>query len=124
MTRRFILITAMLLGLAPDAGAQSGAHRAGHGSDCFATWFADARFSSRPMGDGQFLYQVELANPSPSASLRYDYSFSLPGSTRPAEALNGYLTPRATTEHALGTGNRNLSPEALRAGTTMRCFSM
>lgn len=120
MTRSIILATALLLGLSPDARAQLG----GPESDCFAQWFADARFSSRPMGDGRYLYQVELANRSRSESVRYSYSFSLPGSTRPAEALNGYLTPGATIEHALGTGGSNLSAEALRAGTTMRCFAM
>lgn len=118
MTRRLILMAALLLSLTPAGHAQSG----GQGSDCFAQWFTDARFISRPMGDGRYLYQVEIANRSREASVRYSYSFALPGSTRPADALNGYLSPGASMEHALGTGNSNLGAEALRAATTMRCF--
>ncbi len=120
MTHRLILMAALLLSLTPAGHAQPG----GPESDCFDQWFADARFISRPMGDGRYLYQVEIANRSREASVRYNYSFSLPGSARPAEALNGYLTPGAATEHALGTGASNLGAEALRAATRMRCFPM
>ena len=120
MTRSRIFFVAILLGLSPVAQGQIG----GAESDCLAQWFADARFGSRPLGDGRYLYQVEISNRSPTASVRYNYSFALPGSTRPAEALNGYLTPGASTEHALGAGDRDISAEALRAATIMRCFPM
>ncbi|UPY37933.1 hypothetical protein [Sediminicoccus sp. KRV36] len=131
MTRIQLLAAALALplGLASAAGAQSpgqspGRDPAGQGSDCFAQIFADARFTSKPLGDGRFLYEVAIANRSPTASVRYNYSFNLAGSTRPAEALHGYLTPGDSIEHALGTGDRNLSAQALRAATTMRCFPL
>ena len=105
-----------MLGLGPGARAQSGV-------DCFAEWFADARFVSRSMGDGQYLYQVELTNRRPQ-SVRYTYRFTLAVGDRPAEGLNGYLTPGGSIEHALGSGERNLSAHALRAATVMRCFPL
>lgn len=116
MTRTLILASALVLGLAPGARAQSGV-------DCFAEWFADARFVSRSMGDGQYLYQVELTNRRPQ-SVRYTYRFTLAVGDRPAEGLNGYLTPGGSIEHALGSGGRNLSADALRAATVMRCFPL
>ena len=119
MTRNLILALALLLGLAPGVPAQPG----GSGVDCFAEWFADARFVSRSMGDGQFLYQVELVNHRPQA-VRYTYRFTLPVGDRPAEGLNGYLTAGGSIEHALGSGQRNLSAQALRSATTMRCFPL
>lgn len=115
MIRRLLLATVLGLGLSPTA-------RANTGEDCFTHWFADARFSSRPLGDGRYLYEVDLTNHSRTGAVRYTYSFALPSEGRAAEALNGYLTRGASTEHALGSGDRNLSPQALRAATTMRCF--
>ncbi len=119
MTRSLILASALLLGLAPGLRAQPG----GEGVDCFAEWFADARFVSRSMGGGQYLYQVELTNRR-SQSVRYTYRFTLAVGDRPAEGLNGYLTPGGSIEHALGSGERNLSAQALRAATVMRCFPL
>ncbi|MEI6161754.1 MAG: hypothetical protein WCP77_18110 [Roseococcus sp.] len=119
MIRCCILALALLSGLPHQARAQIG----GAERDCQAHGLTETRFTSRPLGDGRYLYQVDLANRGHTA-IRYSYSFSMPGSTRPAEALNGYLTPGASIEHALGTGDRNLSAEAMRAETTLRCFSM
>lgn len=87
----------------------------------FRDCVAEARFESRPLGDGRHLYQFSLVNPSRSTALRYSYSFTLPGTASPAEALNGYLPPGASTEHVLGTGASPLGAEALRAATTLRC---
>jgi hypothetical protein len=114
----FSLALAALLAAAP-----AGAHAQALGQprqDCGP----EARFESRPLGDGRYLYQFTLANPSRTAALRYSYSFTLPGGTRPAEALNGYLPPGASTEHALGTGATALGAEALRGATTLRCDPM
>ena len=115
MIRCLLLATALFLGLSPMA-------RADGGEDCFARWFADARFTSRPLGDGRYLYQVTLNNHGGAGAGRYTYSFALPSEGRAAEALHGYLTPGASIDHALGSGNRNLNAQALRAATTMRCF--
>lgn len=116
MLHRLVLL-ALLLGPVPGALAQPG----GAGVDCHAVFFPDAVWRSLALGDGRYLYQMELVNRG-HAAIRYSYSFTLPGSTRPAEALNGYLTPGARVEHALGTGDRNLNAAALRADTRLRCF--
>lgn len=117
--RRRLFLLVLLLGQVPGAQAQPD----GAGVDCHAAFFPDAVWRSLALGDGRYLYQMELANRG-HAAVRYSYSFILPGSTRPAEALNGYLTPGARVEHALGTGDRNLSPAALRAETRLRCFPL
>jgi hypothetical protein len=115
MTRRLILATALWLTPAL-AWAQPG----GPGRDCSG----EARFDSRPLGDGRYLYQFSIANPDRTRGLRYQYSFALPGGAGQAEALNGYLPPGGSIEHSLGTGGRNLGADALRAATTLRCFPL
>jgi hypothetical protein len=113
MSRMMILALALAPAL---AWAQPG----GPGRDCGP----EARFDSRPLGDGRYLYQFSMTNPNPAAGLRYQYSFSLSGGAGHAEALNGYLPPGGSIEHSLGTGGRNLGTEALRAATTLRCFPL
>ncbi|MBX9751321.1 MAG: hypothetical protein K5Q68_17160 [Roseococcus sp.] len=116
---RCLVLLVLLLGVAPPAHAQA----SGGGVDCHAHFFPDPTYRSRPLGDGRYLYEVELVNRGQTA-IRYTYSFALPGSTFPAEALHGYLLPRTSTEHALGTGDRNLGAAAIQAATTLRCFSL
>lgn len=120
MMRRFLLIGALLLAL--PVVAQTGASQGSN--DCATEWFPDARFISRAMGDGRFLYQVELTNRSRNHGVRYTYSFAQPGTANPAEGLHGYLPPGASIEHALGTGGSNLGAEALRDATSLRCFRL
>lgn len=111
-------LLALILGLAPAAQAQlPGTER-----DCAALGLAPPRFASVAIGDGSFIYRVDLANRG-GAEIRYSYSFTLPGSSRPAEALNGYLPPGSGIEHALGTSDRNLDAATLQSSTTLRCFA-
>jgi hypothetical protein len=118
MIRIFLLALPLLLTTAPAAQAQlPGIER-----DCASLGLAPPRFASLALGDGTYIYRMELADRG-RTGLRYSYSFTLPGSTRPAEALNGYLPPGGQIEHALGTSDRNLDARALQNATTLRCFA-
>lgn len=118
MIRSSLLALAVLLGLAPAVQAQlPGTER-----DCAALGLAAPRFASVAIGDGSFIYRMDLANQG-RAEIRYSYGFNLPGGSRSAEALNGYLPPGSRIEHALGTSDRNLDAASLRAATTLRCFA-
>ncbi len=112
------LALALPLALVP-AGAQ--AQMGGPGVDCRG--LAETHFTSRQMEGGRYLYQMTIANRS-TGSLRYSYSFAAPGSRGTAEALNGYLTPGDSIEHALGSGTVNLTAESLRTGIRLRCFPL
>lgn len=118
MIRTCFLALPLLLGLTPAALAQP----PGTERDCAALGLAAPRFASIPLGDGSFIYRLDLANPG-REWVRYSYGFTLPGGARPAEALNGYLPPGGRIEHALGTSDRNLDARALQAATTLRCFA-
>jgi hypothetical protein len=121
MTRSLILSVTLPLAFTAALGSAPGQAQMGHpGQDCAG----EARFASRPLGDGRYLYQFTMANPSRNTGLRYNYSFTLPGGAGHAEALNGYLPPGGSTEHTLGSGGRDLGAEALRAATTLRCFPL
>jgi hypothetical protein len=118
MIRIRLLALSLLLGLAPTVQAQlPGVER-----ECSALGLAPPRFASVPLGDGSFIYRLDLANRS-RTEIRYSYSFTLPGSGSPAAALNGYLPPGGRIEHALGTSDRNLDAGTLQAATTLRCFA-
>ncbi|MBS7788986.1 hypothetical protein KTR66_03210 [Roseococcus sp. SDR] len=116
MRRLLLLALPMLL----PAGAL--AQLPGVERDCAALGLAPPRFASVALGDGSYIYRMDLADHG-RTGIRYSYSFTLPGSSRPAEALNGYLPPGGRIEHALGTSDRNLDARALQAATTLRCFA-
>ncbi len=120
--RKTLLFAAALFMAGPSAAALAQPAGAFAGdTDCFAHWFTDAQFTSTAAGGGRFFYAVQVRNSNPDHAVRYSYSFALPGTARPAEALHGVLMAGTDARHGLGTGDRDLGSRELRAATVMRC---